>query len=75
MIDGKHVCRRATEAELQRPETGEFFKELWCTEPMTEPAPGRVWVRSRKNGFYGSISLADIEEASEGPLADCVRLA
>src|SRR5258708_17202656 len=29
-IDGKHVCRPAIEAELQRPETDEFFKELWC---------------------------------------------
>ena len=65
VIDGKHVCRPATDQELRQPETNEFFRELSCTEPKTEPPPGRVWVRSRQNGFYGTISLADTEEATE----------
>jgi hypothetical protein len=53
VIDGKHVCRPATEQELQQPETDEYFRELWYKKPTKEPPPGRVWVRDRSNGFYG----------------------
>jgi len=73
VIDGKHVCRPATEQELQQPETDEFFRKLWCTEPTIDPPPGRVWIRNRRNGFYGAIPVADAAAATEGAFAEYTR--
>ena len=65
VVDGKHRCRPATEEELRQPETDEFFQEIWCTEPETASLPGRVWVRNRKNGFYGMVAVEDLALATK----------
>lgn len=59
VVSGKHRCRPATDGELRQPETDEFFREIWCTEPQSAAPPGRVWLRNRKNGFYGTVAVED----------------
>jgi hypothetical protein len=39
LIDGKHACRPATDEELRRPETNEFFREFWRDEATTDLPP------------------------------------
>jgi hypothetical protein len=72
VIDGKHRCRPATTEELCQPETDEFFRHLWCQEPE-EPAPaGRIWVRDRRSGFYGTLPVEHVAEATQGPNAEYI---
>jgi hypothetical protein len=72
VIDGKHRCRLATTEELSQPETDEFFRHLWCQEPE-EPAPaGRIWVRGRGSGFYGTLPVEHVAEATQGPNAEYI---
>jgi len=70
LIDGKNVCRPATDDEQRRPEADHFFGELLCREPTTAPPPGRIWVRNLRTGFYGTIPMADVAVATEGPNAE-----
>ena len=65
VIDGMNACRPATDEELRRPEPDEFFRELWCREPKTDPPPGRIWVRDRRNGFYGTLPVENVAAATE----------
>jgi hypothetical protein len=46
------------------------FRELLCREPTTAPPPGRIWVRNLRTGFYGTIPMADVAVATEGPNAE-----
>jgi hypothetical protein len=69
LVNGKHRCRPATEEELRQPETDEFFREIWCTEPQAAPPPGHVWLRNRRNGFYGTAAVEDLGLLTEGPHA------
>jgi hypothetical protein len=39
--DGKHACRPAPDEELRRPETNEFFREVWRDEATTDSPPRR----------------------------------
>jgi hypothetical protein len=67
LVDGKNACRPATDDELRRPESDEFFREIWCREPTNDPPPGRVWIRDKRNGFFGTIPVESLAAATEGP--------
>lgn len=66
LMNGKHACRPATDEELKRAETDEFFRAVLCTKPTTDPPAGSVWIRHRWTGFYYDVPEASVAAETEG---------
>ena len=69
VIEGKMACRVATEEEQRRPEEDQFFREVLCQAPKSDPPPGYSWVRGIRSGFYWAVPIEGLTAATGVPNA------